>query len=365
MKITLVIPSMGCGGAERVMSIIANYWASRGEDTVLITFYSADSDFYTLDPRVKRVSLGFKYKKSLTTLAAIKNNYIRIRSLRKAIKETRPEVVLSFMDTMNVTTLIATLGLSLPIIISDRIDPRELPPNGMWKLLRRWTYSWASAVVILTEELRSVLGELVSNDRLHVVPNPALPVPENLDAKSPFDLPLPFVVAMGRLCPQKGFDLLLDAFARCKQVSWSLVILGEGPEREHLESLTKQLGLGSRVHLPGNISEPSVILHRSGLFVLSSRFEGFPNALVEAMCCGLPVVSFDCPTGPHDIIRDGHDGILVSLGDVDALATEMDRLMGDEKERKRLGDQARNVTEKFSTEEVIKKWDRVIDGVLK
>jgi len=364
MRITLIIYSLANGGAERVMSTMANYWAVRGEDITLITINSMDSDFYPLDSRIRRVALDLK-RDSSTNWESIKNNLIRLARLRVAIKKSNPEVIISFLDQMNVLSLVATRGLALPVIVSEHIDPRKLPPVGIWKSLRRWTYSWASIVVVLTTELREVLTEFVSNDRLRVIPNAALSMQENTDAIPQFNISSPYMVAMGRLVGQKGFDYLLEAFSRCGHDEWSLIILGEGPERVRLEAMADQLGLGHRVHFPGKVNDPEAVLMRAELFVLSSRFEGFPMALIEAMSCGLPVVSFDCPTGPSEIIRNGHDGILVQPEDVEALAGAMNRLMEDKSERKRLGSHARDVTERFSIDKIMGLWDSTISEVLK
>lgn len=363
MRIALVIPSMSSGGAERVMSILANNWADRGEDIILISLDSKDNDFYSLNSKIQRVALDL-LSHSPTTWIAIKSNINRFRELRKAIRKVKPDIVISFMDSMSVLTLVSTIGLSIPVVVSEHIDPRQVPPPGIWKLLRRWTYSLASAVVVLTSELRDVVSEFVPENRLHVIPNPAIQVPLDSGLKPPFVLPAHFVVAMGRLTSQKGFDFLLEAFSHCMHRSWSLVILGEGPERERLELKIEQLGLGSRVYLPGNITDPSVILRQSELFVLSSRFEGFPMALVEAMSCGLPVISFDCPTGPSDIIREGYDGILVPPGDVVGLTEVMNRVMGDENERHKLSQHAGEVVERFSIDKVTGMWHRLLNDLI-
>ena len=363
MRITLVIFSLQNGGAERVMSILANFWASRGEDISLITIDSKENDFYKLDLRITRIALDLKQDSS-TLWAGVKNNLARVKQLRTEIKRSRPEVVISFMDKMSVVTLVATRWLSFPVIVSEHIDPRQMPPGGVWNSLRRWTYSWADAVVVLTKELREVLSEFVAENRLHVIPNPALPVKQNVDQTPPFELPSPFVVAMGRLQPQKGFEFLLEAFADCKHEDWSLVIMGEGPERERLESLSSQLGISSRVYLPGRVNKPSTVMRGADLFVLSSRFEGFPMVILEAMSCGLPVISFDCPTGPNEIIHDGVDGVLVPAQDVEALATAMRKLMNNESERKRIAQNAPKVVKTFSLENVMKKWDRLLNDVI-
>jgi len=155
---------------------------------------------------------------------------------------------------------------------------------------------------------------------------------------------------------------LIQAFARCaaSRDSWSLSILGEGRERRNLEILATDLGIADRVSIPGEVRDPGSILRGMDLFVLPSRWEGFPNALLEAMACGLAVIAVDCPSGPRDIIRDGMDGVLVPPNDVDALVAAMDRLMADHAERQRLGVNAVGVVERFGLERIMNMWDEVV-----
>jgi glycosyltransferase involved in cell wall biosynthesis len=205
------------------------------------------------------------------------------------------------------------------------------------------------------------MARFVPRESLHVIPNPvrppspATPPRDNSHAER-------IVVGMGTLSPLKQFDLLLAAFAKLSAAhpQWSLMLIGEGPERGSLEALAARLGMAAKVRLVGLSSEPERLLQRADLFVLTSRYEGFPNALLEAMSYGVPVVSFDCPSGPRSIIRDGIDGLLVPDQDLDALTAAMDRLMADPEERRALGLRAREVTERFGVERIMAMWDDLI-----
>jgi glycosyltransferase involved in cell wall biosynthesis len=170
------------------------------------------------------------------------------------------------------------------------------------------------------------------------------------------------VVSFGRLGPQKGFDVLLRAFAAVSPAhpDWELAIFGAGPDLESLRALAGDLGLQGRIRFPGRVKDPHAVMRCAGLYVLSSRFEGFPNALCEAMACGMPVIATDCPTGPREIITDGVDGLLVPNEDAAAMASAMDRLMGDEALRKELGSRASLIAARFSLDAVMSQWEAVL-----
>jgi glycosyltransferase involved in cell wall biosynthesis len=197
---------------------------------------------------------------------------------------------------------------------------------------------------------------------VHVVPNPV--DVEALGTDGARELPIAprTLVAMGRLARQKGFDVLLDAFARCAPAhpEWKLLILGEGEERTRLEAQVRALGLDGRVQLPGRVQRPGAILRRAELFVLPSRWEGFPNALLEAMACGVAAIAADCPSGPRDIVRPGVDGVLVPPEDPAALAAALDRLLTDGEERRRLAARAPEVRERFGLPQVMARWDALL-----
>ena len=365
MQLTLVIHSLTSGGAERVVSIMANYWAAKDWTVTLLTMVDESvPPFYNLDARIKYVPLGIA-KSSPDPIRALLNNIKRIGTLRSSIIEHKPDAVISFMDTTNVLTLIATWGLNIPVIVDEQIHPAMLSCGRSWEVLRQWTYPRASRVVAITARALSYFSPQIQL-RGCVIPNPS-PSVDIHEHSSGKVLDKPSLIAVGRLEEQKGFDLLLQAFAKLKDryPEWKLIVLGEGSLRSELESLRNQLGLAERVDFRGVVKNPHDFLKQADIFVMSSRFEGFPNALCEAMACGLPVISTDCPSGPREIIREDIDGILVPNEDVSALAAAMERLMCGEEERKRLAARAPEVTERFSLEKVMGMWEALINEVIR
>jgi glycosyltransferase involved in cell wall biosynthesis len=249
--------------------------------------------------------------------------------------------------------------MPVPVIVSERNDPHAHNAGLKANLLRSVLYRRANAITVQTKAAASYFTSSLGKKTI-VIPNAVVvPPPVEPVAKQGNSL-----VAMGRLSHEKGFDLLLQAFATLAErfPDWTLTIWGEGDLRAALEAQRDALGLRDRVSLPGRTKSPDRELQRADLFVLSSRYEGFPNVLAEAMANGLPVVSFDCPSGPSDLIEAGVNGILAPPGDVDALASALAKLMGDGNERARLGTNAKRVTKTFSLDSVMAMWESVIDN---
>jgi glycosyltransferase involved in cell wall biosynthesis len=421
MRITFIISSLSHGGAERVMSIMANYWAAKGWKITLLTFDDGKTPpFYDLEPSIKHIPLGiagdslvpFTWGKMLIQnkilksfkLTGLFNSMRRIQVLRSAISKSNPDAVISFIETTNILTIIAARSLNIPIVVSERSNPSMHSIGKTWNLLRRITYPYADRVVVQTKQVCSYFSSRLQK-KLTVIPNPVIPVKTNNKTESSFvhnvmnnnnsviprldrgiqktlDCPVkpdndkhynppdavygkPMIVAMGRLGQEKGFDILLQAFARLKDhfPEWTLTILGEGPLRNELENLKEQLDLNDRVHMPGIIKNPQEILQQADLFVLSSRYEGFPNALCEAMACGTAVIATDCPYGVREIVQGGVNGILIPSEDVYALTASMEQLMSDEAKRRQLGSHAKEITEWFHIEKVMGMWEEVLHHV--
>jgi glycosyltransferase involved in cell wall biosynthesis len=231
---------------------------------------------------------------------------------------------------------------------------------------RHFIYPLANAVTVQTTDGAEWLKRHTWIKRPVVIPNAVRYLQDlgNRTDEAAESIPRPFVLAIGRLHEQKGFDLLLAAFHRSglTQAGWRLVILGEGPARPDLEQQAAALGLADAVTFPGFV-EVGQWLRRADVFVLSSRYEGFPNALMEAMQMQRACISFDCPSGPRDLIENNRDGLLVPPLDVAALSEALQRLAADSALRSRLGAEASKVGERFSAASVYAKWLNLIDAV--
>jgi glycosyltransferase involved in cell wall biosynthesis len=361
-RLTLVIPSLGAGGAERILSLLAGQWAGAGHTVTLITIAPAGADHHALDPRVRRIDLG-PSGAARGPWRTLRINAGRCGSLRRAVLATAPDAVVSFIDQVNVLVLASLLATGIPVVISERTDPRCHRLGRSWRWLRRSLYPLAANLVVQTEAVERWAVDVVPARKVRVIPNPVV---------TPASSPAPTarrgdtVIAMGRLSTEKGFDLLLHGFARSRLPAsgWHLVILGDGPERGALQARARGLGIAGCTRFTGVVTDPVFWLRQADIFVLPSRFEGFPNALLEAMACGLAVAAFDCESGPRAIVRPDHDGVLVPAEDVDALAKTLETLAFDEALRRRLGDAASRVVDRYALGDVVAKWDALLADVI-
>lgn len=353
------------GGAERVAALLCNHWIRRGHEVLLVPTFSGRGEcLYPLDARVR---LEYLADRVSTTRKTPWSMVRRLHAMRAMVQAHRADVVVSFLSNVNVAALLATRGLGVPVVVSERIYPPLMAIGPIWPRLRRWVYPWASTVVMQTQRGLAWLQQDSPTSQGCVVPNPCLyPLPESEPCVEPGSIVLRsrhILLTVGRLEFQKHFSLLIDAFANlsARFPEWDLVILGEGSERATLEKQIDTQELVGRVHLPGRVGNPASWYRRADLYAMSSRFEGFPNTLMEAMAYGVPAVSFDCDTGPADLIEDGVNGYLIPpAGGTDGLAKKLADLMTDDSLRGAMGEQAKAVRERYSIERVGEQWDRVL-----
>jgi glycosyltransferase involved in cell wall biosynthesis len=365
MRLLFYLYSLTTGGAERVTVNLANHWAAKGWDVTIVTLAPLSLDFYELDPKVRRISLGLA-SKSRTVFDGLWINLRRVQALRRVLQQIRPDIAVALMSTANIILALASWGLpEVRAVGSERTFAPAFPLGIPWQMLRRNTYRRLAAVVALTQENAEWLRMHTSAKRVPIIPNMALwPLPAKAPRIAPETIRAAdrrILLAVGRLLKNKGFDQLLEAFTSLAQKhgNWDLVILGEGPERGALESQVLATNLNGRVALPGRAGNMGEWYERADLYVLCSHFEGFPNTLVEAMAYGVPTISFDCDTGPRDIIRHAVDGLLVPPGDVAGLNAALDRLMGDSALRTRFAARAVESRKRFSIERIAGMWEEL------
>jgi len=356
---------MGPGGAERVAGILSNDWVQRGYSvTLVLTYQYAAESHYFLDKRVRVIKLADHLpSNNLSGLSKIR----KLIAIRRLIKQLRPKKIISFMVNVNVLVLLSNLGLRQRTFVSERVHPEATPVRRIEKVFRWLLYPFADKVIVQTNDSFLWFKRYLPYARYEVIGNPLVfPIPNKLMGIE-FEISnyskRKIILAVGRLEPQKGFQSLINAFFMISKThtDFDLLIAGEGSQRQILEKTIKILKLEERVHLPGSLSNIGTCYLSANIFVLSSQFEGYPNALLEAMASGLPSISFDCPTGPAEIINDGENGILVPLkAGEKGLAEALLRVIEDDNLRERLGRKASDVLNSLRLEDNLEQWDRLI-----
>lgn len=357
--IAIVLAGLGAGGAERVVSLISGRWVEEGHRVTVIAFDRVDAPvFHAIDPRICLVRLGIEPGGG-GRLAGVRAVLRRIAALRRTLADVAPDVTISFLTKINVLTLLASLGTGRRVIVSERNNPRMQQASRVWTLLLARLHWRAEGIVMQTRASLACLGA-AARRRASVIPNPISVHPVEGPPRDGHVL-----AATGRLTWQKGFDMLIDAFALVAPAypDWTLAIWGEGEDRPLLEKRIARHRMADRISLRGNSRSPDEWVGQADAFVLSSRYEGFGNVLGEAMAGGLPVAAFNCDFGPAEMIRPEEDGLLVPCDDVPGLAGALGRLMGDGELRARLGEAARRSARRYRPEAIQQRWDDLLAGM--
>lgn len=373
-KLMLVVPSLMGGGAEKVAATLCqSFRQTYPEIDILLVCFSGKSTFSL--PHVRVFSLAARERSNpiATTFKFCKI----ILALSRIIRRESPRTILTFMDYANVATVLAGVlaGSGSRIVLSVHTRPsaqtRELAAD-IWEravgfLIGR-TYNRADAVIAVSKAVGDDLADnfAVERHRLRVVPNPVdlKQIADLTGAEVPEDIfsdGVPVILAVGRLSREKGHDLLLHAFARARaSFAVRLVIVGEGREEASLRKLSLALGIDGDVVFLGYQANPFKYMARSTLFVLPSTYEGFALVLVEAMTCGLPVVATRSYQGIEEIVEPGETGLLVEVGDEEALTAAILRLLGDADLRRSLAESARTRVEAFAVDRITDLYGTVL-----
>jgi N-acetylgalactosamine-N,N'-diacetylbacillosaminyl-diphospho-undecaprenol 4-alpha-N-acetylgalactosaminyltransferase len=347
-QVMFIINSLAGGGAERVMcTLLRASQAEQREFRIVLLLLDRQAMTYEVPPGIQILQLDCR------------QSLIRsIWSVFHALRRMRPDVTVSFLTRANIANAVAASLLRIPALISERVNTTSHLGGGLGGAVVRWivrmTYPRARKVIAVSQgvadDVRANFG--VPGARMSVIPNPIDfdAIRAQAEQGQPLALQAPYIVAMARLMPNKNHAMLIDAFAR-SGIGGTLLILGEGPEREALETRIAGHGLQGRVVLPGFVDHPFATLSRASLYVSPSNAEGFPNALLEAMSVGIPVISTNCPSGPSEVLAEmareqvaervsfARHGILVAPNDPDAMAEAL-RAMEDPALRRDYGQKA-------------------------
>lgn len=353
MKCLFVAPGMLFGGAERVMSILANEWGKSNVETmILVTQTEAISKYY-LSNKVTMISC-LEEKRSAKV-----PHFVIMKRVREICKEWQPDVVISFYNDLCALTALAITGLNIPLVYSERNDPNRTNQRRVDRLYRKIVEHMTDKIVFQTTGAQRCYPKSVQ-EKSTVILNPlntyGFPIHDFLHEKHE-------IVSIGRLEPQKNQKLLIDAFELLANdfPEYQLTIYGEGSLRKELEDYIKAKGIQERVSLPGNQTNIQEHIKDASLFVLSSDYEGIPNALIEAMAVGLPCVSTDCsPGGARELIDDGVNGLITFCGDAKKLSDAMRMMLSNKSNAKACGIEALRIREKTDVKKISEDWLRYI-----
>lgn len=360
MRIAFVLSGLGAGGAEKVVNLLAHHRRERG-DTIHILALNTDQpeSYFPYHHDILVRALGGHGQADTRRIATGR----RIFALRRLLGEIAPDLVISFLTKVNVIAGLATIGSGIPIVMSERNNFVSQGMNPLWRRAWPLVMRRATSLVMQTSSALQSLPPAL-RARAAVIANPVVLSGNPNRAAGDGTR----IVAAGRMEKQKGFDLLIEAFAEIatRVPNASLTIFGDGPERGALAQQAQGLGIGDRVHMPGVTPSPVGWITYGDMFVLSSRFEGFPNVLLEAMTAGLPVIAFDCQWGPSEILNGPDDGLLVPPGDVHQLGEAIRQMATDPVLRQRLAQSgALSAAARYSLPSILSQWDEVIAGAIR
>ncbi len=344
------------GGAERVIIQLAHHFAQAGYRSILVTSF-IDEDEYPVPNDVLRLSLEEAQKKQ----SRIIRNVTRICKLRRLCKYYKPSALISFMAEPNFRAIIATTGLPIKNIVSVRNDPNREYCGRLGRIIGKRIIPKAEGCVFQTVDAKLWFPEklqcrsrVIFNDV-----NPRFFETQYCGGKN--------IVTLGRLSKQKNHKMLISAFAdiAAEFPDCDLLIYGKGTLRDSLLEQISELGLNNRVHMMGLTDNSPAVLSHAGLFVLSSDYEGLPNALLEALAIGVPCISTDCPCGgPRSVISNGENGILVPVGDCGALANAMRDVLSNPQIAKGMSLVARKMATEYRPDAVFKAWKEYVQAIL-
>ena len=357
-SIVFYIGNLSMGGAERVIVNLAAYFHASGYKVTIVT-KEQDSDEYPVPEGVTRILADIVGDEISSN--RLLNLYRRIAKLRNIWKQLKPDYIVSFIKKNNFMAITSATGLRIPVIVSVRSNPAREYPDKVTRLLVRVLFSRAAGVVLQTQQAKEFFPAAVQKKAV-VLPNS---LSEQFLWAEYTGERKKEIIWVGRMDSNKNPKMLLQAFAAVaeKHPEWTIKYIGEGYQRKELEEICKERNLLKQVVFMGRLDNVAEVVQKSSIFVLTSKQEGMPNALIEAMVSGLATVSTDCPCGgPAELIENGVNGILISVDDETALTKALDKLLSDDEYRNRLGENAKKLIEKVHPDIVNAQWLTYIES---
>lgn len=346
MNIVLITPSLTVGGSQRYISEIANYWSVEN-DVTLINLRNTGV-FYCLNSTIKVHNLSHQWDGIISKASSGVSTGKEIRNI---VKNTKPDFVLSTFSPTNILTLISLSGLKYKIFIRDSFGS-NYNRNGLEMRLRKFFYPKATGIIAQTEDIKTQLSKELNLNNIATIANPVRKIPSiNNDEKKKF------ILTVGELVARKGHHLFLDAIKLLHLKNWKVLIVGKGLLKTELENRILLEKLSDKIEIIPPKQEIDYFYQQASIFVLPSLIEGLPNALLEAMSAGLPCVSFDCDTGPREIIDDNENGYLVPVKNIEVFAAKINMLMSDSVLRNDIGQKAKKKMENYSIEKIAYQLD--------
>lgn len=352
MHIAFMIGSLTKGGAERVMTNLIDFFVQKGHQTTLVTPLQRENE-YPLNEKTKRI-LSDLTEEEIGT-GKIRNFVKRFRKLRNIWKTERPDAILVFIGKNNIMTLLTSWGLHIPVVVSVRADPEMEYPGKLMRFLAKFLFRFAKGVVLQTNQCKDFFPRAVQKKAV-ILHNPVNPE----FFKEPYTGEREHtIVTVGRMDENKNQQMILRAFANVlpDHPEYQLILYGTGEDMPKLQALAKELEVDRQVIFAGVTDHIAEKIKRAGVFVLSSDTEGMPNALIEAMALGLPVLSTDCPCGgPADLICHGKNGLLTPVRDVEKMTDNLQNILNNLQNAQRMGEEARKTCEIYRGEIVYQEW---------
>ena len=359
MKILFCLGSLNRGGAERVVSNLANYFIKYNEVSIVIT--SPDLPQYELDKNI----IVYHLDKKRESNNIIYKNLKRIYKLNKIVRKDKPDIIISFLPEPSYRVLLLKKIRKIPVIVSVRNDPNVEYKSKINNLVMKILYPLADGFVFQTEDAKNYFNKKIQSKSV-IIPNS---IKETFIQREIYTGEKDkIIVNIGRLEKQKNQELLIEAFNDVKDefLDYNLYIYGEGTLKENLKNKIKEMDLENRVFLKGEVENIEEKIEKSSVFVLSSKYEGMPNALMEAMALGVPCISTDCPCGgPKFLIQNGVNGILAKVDKKEEIVQGIRKILSDENFANDISKNAIKIREKLNPKVINFKWKNYIEKIIK